>query len=795
MSPPFLATARGLVAELMRSLDWSRSPLGPPERWPASLQVVTGLALHAQTPMYIAWGPQRALLYNDAYLAILGDKHPAALGQPAERVWAEIWDYLRPLYERTFAGEAVHGEDVAVRIVRHGFEEDAWFTFSHSPLFDGGEVGGLVCHVTETTQAVQARQRQREERRQLQQWFEQAPSMVVVLAGPDHVIEVANRAYRELVGERPLIGLPARQALPELEAQGFFELLDRTYASGEPYVGRASRSMVQRSPGAALEERFFDFVYQPMRQEDGRVSGIFVQGVDVTEATRAEERMREAQERLRAAQEGMQLAMTIADAATWDWDMREERLLWSRSHFELLGHPAPPDGVAPLSLWQNSVAIEDVPRLQAEFQRAMRERDLFRSEHRRRRADGSTIWVSAAGRFFYDEQGEPVRFTGVFFDITERKGAEQALRDADRRKDEFLATLAHELRNPLAPIRNGLAILRMPALEEPTRERMLGLMDRQVRHVVRLVDDLLEVSRITRGKIELRRETLDLRGVVQASVDAAQPQLQGAGHELRVTLPSQPVLVDADPTRIAQVVDNLLNNAIKYTPEGGRIHIELAARAGQAELAVQDNGTGIPAEMLERVFELFTQVDRTLGRAKGGLGIGLALVRQLVHMHGGQVEVHSDGIGAGARFLVRLPLLGRARPEPAPAPSAALQASREQVRVLIVDDNHDAADSLALVLDACGHSVRAAYSGPEALAAMPQFRPQWVLLDIGMPGMDGHEVARRLRAMPGGGELKLAAVTGWGQEDDRRLTQQSGFDAHLVKPVEPAALLELLASR
>jgi signal transduction histidine kinase len=367
----------------------------------------------------------------------------------------------------------------------------------------------------------------------------------------------------------------------------------------------------------------------------------------------------------------------------------------------------------------------------------------------------------------------------------------EALREADRRKDEFLAMLAHELRNPLAPIRNALQILKMPRVDEATAGRSRDVMERQVHHLVRLVDDLLDVSRVMRGKIELRRERVELAAVVARAVETVQPLVDARRHELSVRLPPEPLPLDADPVRLAQVVGNLLTNAARYTEPGGRIRLAAERSGGEAVLRVRDDGIGIAPDVLPHVFELFVQADHAAARAQGGLGVGLTLVKNLVGLHGGSVEAHSGGPGEGSEFVVRLPLAapgGGGEPagggaEPAPPPGR---------RLLVVDDNVDAADSLAVLLRLRGHEVRVAYGGAAALEAAEAYTPDVVFLDIGMPGMDGYEVARLLRRRPGLGGVVLAALTGWGQEEDRRRTADAGFDHHLVKPVDPEAVAAVL---
>ncbi|WP_437961819.1 GAF domain-containing protein [Sorangium sp. So ce119] len=368
------------------------------------------------------------------------------------------------------------------------------------------------------------------------------------------------------------------------------------------------------------------------------------------------------------------------------------------------------------------------------------------------------------------------------------------LRDQDRRKDEFLATLAHELRNPLAPIRTGLEILQVAGSGEQAR-KILAMMERQIGHMVRMVDDLLDVSRITRGKVELRRERVDLRSVLNGALETSRPLIEAAAHELAVRLPAEPLLLDADPTRLAQVFANLLNNAAKYTPRGGVIRLTAQREGAGVVVRVVDNGVGIPADMLPKVFDMFTQVVRSIDRAQGGLGIGLTLVRRLVELHGGTVHAESDGPGCGSTFAVRLPLA--AAEEPASRRSSPGPAGRDAaaaLRILVVDDNVDGAESLALLLRMSGHRTRAVHTGPEALAAARELGADVVFLDIGLPGMSGYEVARRLRAEPGFAGLVLVALTGWGTEDDRRQAREAGFDHHLTKPVDAAELRRLVAS-
>jgi signal transduction histidine kinase len=379
--------------------------------------------------------------------------------------------------------------------------------------------------------------------------------------------------------------------------------------------------------------------------------------------------------------------------------------------------------------------------------------------------------------------------------LEETRRTAEALKEADRRKDEFLATLAHELRNPLAPIRNGLEVLRL-ASDPAAAARTRAMMERQLEHMVRLVDDLLDISRVTSGKVRLRPEPTDLRDAVKVALDAARPAVEAGRHALVVNLPDEPLRLFADPTRLAQAVGNLITNAAKYTPGGGRIEVSAAREGGEAVVRVADNGVGIPPEMLPRVFDLFTQVGKHLDRAQGGLGIGLALVKRLVELHGGGVTAQSEGPGRGSAFTLRLPVAGGPQAEGAAegaadasaAPPGAAAGTERSRRVLVVDDNADAAETLAEWLALRGHEVRTAQSGNEALEAAPQFRPEVVFLDIGLPGMSGYDVARRLRQAGGCSGAVFVALTGWGTDEDRRRSEEAGFALHLVKPIENAKL-------
>jgi len=397
--------------------------------------------------------------------------------------------------------------------------------------------------------------------------------------------------------------------------------------------------------------------------------------------------------------------------------------------------------------------------------------------------------------------GQVVAIAGTTRDITDRQAAEQALRqqaaslaEADRAKDEFLATLSHELRNPLAPLRNSLALLGRLDQGNAKTEPVRAIMERQVNHLVRLVDDLLEVSRISRGTLSLRKERVEMAAVVRSAIETSEPLMAEAGHSLEVQLPPEPLWLEGDPVRLAQVLANLLNNAAKYSEDGGRITLRGESRDGDALISVRDTGMGIAPDMLPRVFAMFSRGHRDSGRAQGGLGIGLALARRLAEMHGGTLDGRSDGLGKGSEFLIRLPLAAAQDAPVAPPPAGTQGAGLGGIATLVVDDNRDAGDSLWQVLTLLGAHVRVARDGREALEAFAAFQPRVVLLDIGMPDMNGYEVARAIRTRFPGALTTLVALTGWGQEDDRRRAREAGFDHHLVKPAELDALQALLGS-
>jgi PAS domain S-box-containing protein len=505
-------------------------------------------------------------------------------------------------------------------------------------------------------------------------------------------------------------------------------------------------------------------------------------------------RQRLAERALSESELRLQLVVNGSGVAIWDSDLRSGRTYWNRRTFDLFGYEPTEDGTVTMQMWHGRLHPEDEEAVRQEFERAVKGKSNFVVEHRIVRGNGDILWVSAFGRFYYDEHGDPVRFTGMNLDITERKRAQEELRAADRRKDEFLAVLAHELRNPLAPLRDSLRLFENSTISDPTLNVARRIMQRQTTQMVRLIDDLLDVGRISRNRLELRREITTIGEAIESALETCRPALNAAGHRLNVQIPPEPLHVNADRVRLAQIFGNLLSNSTKYTPPGGEIGITVRRDRADASVSVTDTGMGIASEDLPRVFEMFTQVGRGSEHRISGLGIGLALVSSLVEMHGGSVSASSPGPGEGSTFCVKLPL---SLPEVAVRTNGtghAARADSDRRKVLVTDDNEDAATALALLLTHMGNDVQIAHNGEEALSVAAEFRPDLILMDVGMPLLDGLEATRRLRETEWGRRAAIVALTGWGQEADKRRSREAGADDHLVKPVDTEALQKVLAS-
>jgi PAS domain S-box-containing protein len=535
---------------------------------------------------------------------------------------------------------------------------------------------------------------------------------------------------------------------------------------------------------------------RPLRNQRGEVTGAINSFYDITERYRAEAAVRDSQTRFEAVFEASPVGMYLVDA-----ELRIRLVSrTARPMFGDIGELIGRNFVEVIHiLWPPECADEIVARF----------RHTLETGQPHIAFEFSEVRYDRRVRECYDWQIHRINLPngqyGVvcyFIDVSKRMQLSDDLRqyaanmfDADRRKNEFLAMLAHELRNPLAPISNALQIMRL-AEDPQSVHAATEMMEHQVGEMVRLLDDLLDVNRISRGTIELRRGRVELASVVRHAVEASRPAMESAEQALTITLPPQPIYLNVDPTRLAQVVGNLLNNANKYTDKGGRIGLTVEREGEQAVIRVGDNGIGIAADQLARIFDMFVQVDASLARSVGGLGIGLALVKNLVEMHGGTVEVHSAGVGQGSEFVVRLPVIETIEPAQPPLPEPTVSApttSTPSYRILVVDDNRLSADSMAKLLELTGHEAHTAYDGLEAVEAAAAFRPGVILLDIGLPKLNGYEAALKIREQPWGKNIVMVALTGWGQDEDRQKSNAAGLNGHMVKPVELTALMKLLA--
>jgi PAS domain S-box-containing protein len=773
------------------------------------------------------------------------------------RAWEELWgltleqlsDYNmledRQLEEKgilSFIRKAFEGEASHVPLIeydpnatipdrtRHR-DPKRWVSSVAYPLKDAaGRVREVVIVHEDVTARYRAEQALHESEEKFRLMADTIPQLAW-MAGPDGDVFWYNRRWYEYTGTTPqeMQGGGGQRAHDPQVLPTVVERWQESIASGEPF------DMVFPLKGADGLFRPFLTRVNPLRGGDGRILYWFGTHTDISEQQQSESASRflaDASATLASVidyQSTLNKVASLAVPRFADWcavDMVEPDGSLSRlavQHVDPekvrlaleLARLYPPDpnvprGILHVARTGESDMMEEIP--EALITRSARDEEHLRLL--RALAFKSYICVAMKTRgqvvgvitFVSAESGRP--YTRLDLSLAEELASRAAvavensrlyaeLRDADRRKDEFLATLAHELRNPLAPIRNALAILKMPVADPSVLERSRAMMERQVQHLVRLVDDLLDVSRVMRGRIELRRERLDVATVLGLAVETAQPVIQAQGHELTVSLPPSPIAVDADPVRLTQVVSNLLTNAAKYTARGGHVWLSAERDGEWAVIRVRDTGIGLAPEMLARVFDLFVQVDNSVARSQGGLGIGLTLARSLVEMHGGHISARSDGLGKGTEFAVRLPLASaRAADAVSASPTDRLPSvvsSAAPRRILVVDDNVDAAETLAMLLRMGGHTVEVAHDGGTAIRIVSASRPEIAFLDLGMPGMDGYELARCLRADPALAGIRLVALTGWGQEEDRRRSAEAGFDLHVVKPVEPAMLEKVLA--
>jgi signal transduction histidine kinase/CheY-like chemotaxis protein len=593
--------------------------------------------------------------------------------------------------------------------------------------------------------------------------FEQSPVAICVCGGPEHRYLLANQSYVKMVNKRDFIGRPLPEVFPEVVGTPLLALFDHVFASGEPYVTEEYAVPLDRDGDGIAEECFFTFNLVATRDAHGAVTGWTCTAAEITQQVRARREAEAARTLLETVIGEMHTGVLVAEPSG--------QTLFANRALRALLDPASPE-------------------VQAAVASALRGTRVIDTDLSLR--GGRTLSLSATP--VDDASGTRLAAVVALSDVTERRmllsEAQQARAQAERAnraKDEFLAMLGHELRNPLAPITTSLYLMEKQGDTRFLVER--ATIERQVDHLVRLVDDLLDVSRVTSGKIRLRKRPVELGEVVAKAVELVDPLLRERAHQLSVHVPPRGLVVYGDVHRLAQVVTNLLTNAVKYTPDGGQIAIDAQAGAGKATLTVRDTGMGISAEMLPRVFELFVQERQALDRARGGLGLGLAIVRGILTLHDGTVSAHSEGAACGSAFVVTLPLATQAEleapcaPPSRPLPPPPVQRESEPGRILVVDDNRDAALTLAEVLCGLGQQVEIAYDGPSALLVARELQPTLALLDIGLPGMDGYRLAAALRAQLAPARVRLVALTGYGQASDRDRAFAAGFDAHVVKPL------------
>ncbi|BCS31723.1 hypothetical protein TBR22_A09260 [Luteitalea sp. TBR-22] len=612
------------------------------------------------------------------------------------------------------------------------------------------------------------------------QLVEQSPFGVYAVDADFRLVLVSAGAQAVFANVKPLLGRDFEDVFrclwPDPFASEALQRFRDTLATGQPYHSR--RTVERRADSGATEA--YDWKIERMVLPDGRL-GVVCHFYDLSERQRYEAELRASEHRYRAL-------LDATSAVTWTCPPSGLHVTPQPTWMAFTGQTAEEmlgDG------WIGAVHPDDAEGAGARWADAVARGVPYQSEHRLRRRDGQWRWMRVTAAPVRDGAGEVVEWFGAAVDVHDQKSAEEQLRQADRQKDEFLAVLAHELRNPLAPIRTSAALLKSLPSPDPLLARSRGIIERQVTHMARLLDDLLDVSRLSRGTLVLRRTRVRLEEVVAAAIEIAAPLIEQRAQVLEVDGLEAAIELEADAARLIQVFGNLLTNASKFSPAQATIAITVRLDQGTAIVVVRDTGAGIPAEHLESVFELFTQVDATRQASSGGLGIGLALTRRLVELHGGTITAASAGPGLGSTLTVRLPAVRAAREAPPRQRTLVAEVSPPR-RVLVVDDNADAADTIALLLEGLGCEVHTAYRGEAAVLDAEAFRPDIAIVDLGLPDVDGREVCGRIRSQPWSRDVVMVALTGWGRDADRRSTQLAGFDRHLTKPADPDALLHLI---
>jgi PAS domain S-box-containing protein len=744
------------------------------------IQLLEEVFHNAPSFLYVLRGPGLVFeLANEAYYQLVG--HRELLGRPLFEALPEAVEdnYRRQLAEVMATGKPFMGYELPVTVIPDPDQppEERFIDAIYLPLFEeDGSCQHVLGHGVDVTEHVRKREKAEEALRETERRFRDAleiDTVGVIFLDKGGQITEANDAFLEMSGFSREDEQAGSLRCDELTPP---EWMATTLRADEELKATGRATPYEKELFRKDGSRWWALIAATQFNEKEGVGYI----IDITERKRAEQSLRESEARFRAMAEA-------SPALTWQVNAQGDLVYVNQRVMDLVGMTLEE---LLSSRWRSVLHPDDGPGYLVALQQALRDRSRFQHRVRARGSGGEWHWLESYALPWFTGLDEYAGHVGVSIDITEAVKAETALREADHRKDEFLATLAHELRNPLAPIANALAIIARPegAAAVP---HLLPVINRQVNYMIRLVDDLLEISRITSGKVELRQAPTDLAVVLHNAVEASRAQIDEKEHRLSVSIPEAPLIVHADAVRLEQVFTNLLNNAARYTRKRGQIWLAAYREADNAVVSVRDNGIGILAGMLPRLFDMFAQERRNGVGTQEGLGIGLNLVYRLVKMHGGTVEARSEGKDRGSEFIVRLPLAasvirgGTMEPEKTAATPPGL-------RILVVDDNHDAAEVLSLLLESMGLDVQSVDSGPAALAAIPEYRPNIILMDIGMPGMDGNEVARRIREQPQFNDIKLIALTGWGQEKDRRLSHESGFDYHLTKPVNFKVLKGLI---
>ena len=798
----------------MREQDWSSCALGEPATWSQQLLTIIGLVLRARSPAAVIWGPGLNTFYNDAYASQLGKKHPGSFGKSFSALWAEIWPEIGPVIDDAFAGKSFYFEDIPYTVEPGDVPTQRWYTSSFSPVTDNsGTVVGIYITASETTGRMQSERRY--------SFQSELAECLRHLTTPDDITSATSELLGKYLGAGRVVYAMADESGETVRIKR-----DWTDGSLQSMAGvvvhlndfgplmadaiRAGRVLVtddvtsdERSAAYAdayTAKGIRSFVAVPLMKA-GRLRAI-LNIHDSRSHYWSEHDIALAEDMLDWTWAAVESALSQAELRTerdqsqYIFDSMTEGFAVLDSNWKVLRVNA--EG---LRMTQRA-AHEVIGKCHGDVWAGLKNdavEQMFRKVTETGKAsiveipytfpDHDQGWVELR---VYPSLGDGLAF--FFRDITERKTAQEKLQDADRRKDEFLAMLAHELRNPLAPISAAAQLLQLGRLDEARVRQTSQLISRQVNHMTSLVDDLLDMSRVTRGLVELDNAPLDIRHIVADAVEQAMPMIRSRRHHFALHLPPDCTIVRGDEKRLIQVIVNLLNNAAKYTSEGGNIALKVEAHAAHIVIELADNGIGMAPDLVARAFDLFAQAERTSDRSSGGLGLGLALVKSLITLHHGTVKCESAGVGKGSTFTVCLPrLVQDTNPDSHPDAGKHPPQGAASLRVMVVDDNVDAASMLALLLEAAGHRVITEHGSRSALERARKEMPQVCLLDIGLPEMDGIELARRLRAQPETADTLLIAVTGYGQEQDRKQTLEAGFDHHLVKPIDFARLAALLA--